>query len=138
MWNTFEIFIWKFVNVSIFSLDNLESVESAVSWSEPNCILQAWIAIWWAEAVWEISWSYISWANIIACWVATKADGTISQGVQKVLFDCQLSLLVIVSCINQFISNNSWGVLDWHFCVILCISSIVLELCSNISLLIWC
>ena len=137
MWNALEIFVWKLINITIFGLDNLVSVQSAVSWSDPNCILQTWIAIWWAKAIFEVSGSNISWANIIACWIATKADCTISQGVQKVFFDSQLSLLMIISCINQFVFNNSWSIFDCHLCVILCIFNIVLKLCRNISLLIW-
>ena len=75
--------IWKLINISIFSLNNFVGVQSAVAWINGDHIFEAGEAVTGLKAsreVLAVSVIHISWANIIAGWVASKVDCAAIQG----------------------------------------------------------
>ena len=81
MWNIFIVLIWKLINVSVFSLNNFEGVQSTVAWSDCDHILEAGTAVCGIETSCEVLGLYISWAYIVAGWVASEVDCAVSHGV---------------------------------------------------------
>ena len=138
MWNIFIILIWKLINISVFSLNNFVGVQSTVAWSDCDHIFEAGVAVWGTETSCEVLGLYISWAYIVAGWVASEVDCAVSHGVQEVLSDHLFSLHVALSCVHKFLLDNSSCILDWNLCVVLCVMSLVTELLRNISKLVWC
>ena len=69
------------INISVFSLNNFVGVQSTVAWSDCDHIFEAGIAVCGTETSCEVLGLYISWAYIVAGWVASEVHCAVSQCV---------------------------------------------------------